>query len=289
METKRDIRADLREWTGRNLAAGVFADYAAAERAIEDLRRAGFKDSQIGMAVRDDLLKREGQQTGAKAEGWLERIKDKFQHDQQHRTYTDVRGTLDEMGVPGSLATRFESRVRNGGVLVTAHCGGRDCGEALSILERDGADIGTGAASAAQVPPPGKTGEHRIQLMGEILRSYTERVARGEVAVRKEVVTETQKVQVPVSHEEVIIEHRPLSSQPERAEIREGEEIRVPVTEEQVRVQKQPVVTGEVAVRKERIQDNKEVSDEVRHEELRVDRKGDVNIQDKRDKTRKTA
>src|SRR2546421_8405330 len=40
--------------TGRATVVGVFEDRAAAERAIEELRQAGFNDDQIGYVVRDN-------------------------------------------------------------------------------------------------------------------------------------------------------------------------------------------------------------------------------------------
>ncbi len=58
----------------------------------------------------------------------------------------------------------------------------------------------------------------------------------------------------------------------------EGEEIRIPVSEEQVKVEKKPVVTGEVDVHKEVVQENKEVQGQVRREQVKVERKGDVNV-----------
>ena len=50
----------------------------------------------------------------------------------------------------------------------------------------------------------------------------------------------------------------------------------MPLSEARVRVEKQPVVTEEVRVGKRQVQGSKQVSDQVRHEELRVDKQGDV-------------
>ena len=74
-------------------------------------------------------------------------------------------------------------------------------------------------------------------------------------------------------------EQRDVAPRPaERPISEEGETIRVPVREEQVRVEKQPVVTGEVMVGKERVQDTEQYSDTVRREEPRIEREGDVDI-----------
>lgn len=124
--------------------------------------------------------------------------------------------------------------------------------------------------------------EQRLQLRGEMLRTYKERVGTGEVRLRKEVVSENRSVDVPVTREEVVIERvgasdaGPVSGN--IGDIGEGQEVRIPVSEERVRVEKEPVVTGEVRVGKRAVQDTKRVDDTVRHEEVRVEKEGDVNV-----------
>jgi uncharacterized protein (TIGR02271 family) len=112
------------------------------------------------------------------------------------------------------------------------------------------------------------------------LRTHKERVQRGEVRLRKDVVTETQNVQVPVTREELVIERTPGSGQV-TGEIGRDQEIRVPLSEERVRVEKQPVVNEEVRVGKRQVQSNQQVSDKVRHEELRVEKEGNVDATDR--------
>jgi uncharacterized protein (TIGR02271 family) len=97
-------------------------------------------------------------------------------------------------------------------------------------------------------------------------------VNRGEVRLRKEVRTENQNIDVPVTREELVIERTPVSGQQRASgEIGSDSEIRVPLSEEQVRVEKQPVVREEVRVGKKQVVRNEQVSDQVRHEELDVD------------------
>ena len=116
----------------------------------------------------------------------------------------------------------------------------------------------------------------RIQLRGEMLRTHKERVQRGEVRLRKEVITENETVQVPVTREELVVERTAGSGQPVSGEIGRDQEIRVPLSEERVRVEKQPVVNEEVRVGKRQVQTRQQVSDKVRHEELRIDKEGEV-------------
>ena len=56
-------------------------------------------------------------------------------------------------------------------------------------------------------------------------------------------------------------------------------------------MEKQPVVTEEVRVGKRAVQENQQLSDKVRHEELRVEKEGDVNVNSdlNRGKTKKPA
>jgi uncharacterized protein (TIGR02271 family) len=98
----------------------------------------------------------------------------------------------------------------------------------------------------------------------------------GEVTVTKDVVTEEKQVTVPVTREEVVIEERPATGQPATSATFEAESIRVPVVEEDVTVEKRPVVKREVRVAKERREEQRTASAEVRREEAHVEGEGDV-------------
>ena len=107
-------------------------------------------------------------------------------------------------------------------------------------------------------------------------------VQAGEVRVRKEVVTETKNIEVPVEREEVVIERHPVAGRPPAAgDIRAGEEVRIPVKEEQVHVQKKAVVTEEVTVGKRKVQGTERVADTVKKEQLKVERESDVDVREK--------
>ncbi len=101
--------------------------------------------------------------------------------------------------------------------------------------------------------------------------------------VRKEVRTETQHIDVPVEREEVVIERTPVHGRVAAdgiaaGDLRKGEEVRIPVREERVNVSKEAVVTEEVKVGKRVVQDTERVSGDVRKEEIKIDRKGDVDV-----------
>lgn len=100
-----------------------------------------------------------------------------------------------------------------------------------------------------------------LRLREERLNVTKERVQAGEVNLHKEVVTEQKTINVPVTHEEVVIErHAATGNQIDNSTpIGEGETIRVPVSEEQVNVTKNTVVTGEVAIGKGAVQETQQV------------------------------
>jgi uncharacterized protein (TIGR02271 family) len=126
---------------------------------------------------------------------------------------------------------------------------------------------------------PLEAGEARIPLREEQLNVEKQKVQKGEVRVHKEIITEQQHIDVPVTREEVVIEHLPASeARSTNAPISQGETIRIPVSEEQVNVSKKTVETGEIDVRKRAVQDEQHVSGTVRREEPRIEKSGDVQI-----------
>ena len=122
--------------------------------------------------------------------------------------------------------------------------------------------------------------QERIELREEELRAEKERVQAGEVRLRKEVVEEEKTIQVPVTHEEVVVEkHSVGGRRPAEGNIGDDEEIRIPLMEEEVHVEKTPVVREEVSLRKQQVQDTERVSETVRREEAWVDSTGEAQVQ----------
>jgi uncharacterized protein (TIGR02271 family) len=185
-------------------------------------------------------------------------------------------------------ANYYYQGVNAGGALVSVS--GSRAQEARSILQNAGGDLresGFENYSTANVGDRvsgtgsnvGTTSdERRIQLRGEILRTYKERVQRGEVRLRKDVITENQNVRVPVTREELVVERVPASGEARTGDIGRDQEVRIPLSEERVRAEKQPVVNEEVRVGKRAVQNTEQVSDNVRHEELRVEKEGNVDL-----------
>lgn len=275
--------------TERGSVAGLFRDYSQAERAIAELRSAGFTSDQIGIA-RAEGTGATGAAGSEHDRGFWDKVRDAFGGrertvDESDYTYSeDFEGSLAGAGLTRDQSRYFGSHLHSG-VLVTVRTSGGRTGEALAILERNGADVGSGAAQFSKQPSAtGQMGERRIQLLGEMLRIHKERISRGEVRLRKEVVRETKNVQVPVMKEELVVEQTNVTGeQPASGQIGTEKEIRIPLSEEKVRVEKQPVVTGEVRVGKREVQETQSVSDEVRHEEVKVDKEGDVKVREEQE------
>ena len=277
-----------------NRVVAFFDDREKAYQAMSRLKDAGFSTQQIGLAVGDEY---EGFGTRGTSErerathgtSFWQKVKDFFSGE-DHDSDTDFQNAGSDMGWDEQRYRYYEQGISSGGAIVSVT--GDRVTEARKILEQSGGDLresgfaqnNTARASTSmtgvrdQSNRPDVEGERRIQLRGEILRTYKDRVQRGEVRLRKEVVTQTQSVNVPVSREELVIERTPGTG-PATGKIGADEEIRVPLSEERVRTEKQPVVNEEVRVGKRNVQTNEQVSDQVRHEELRVDKEGQVDTE----------
>ncbi len=99
----------------------------------------------------------------------------------------------------------------------------------------------------------------------------------GEVVVNKQVVEETQTVEVPVRREEVHVERRPVTADSMSgtgdlgSDAFSEESIRVPVMEEQVEVRKVARPVEEIEITKSSTEDTRVVDETVRREEFDVD------------------
>lgn len=110
----------------------------------------------------------------------------------------------------------------------------------------------------------------------ERLRVGTESREAGKVRLRKHVTTDTQRVDVPVQREEVVVDRQPID--PDSPEARAGgidatadSEETITLREERPVVNKETVATEKVNVDKRAVQDTAHVEGEVRREEIDVD------------------
>jgi uncharacterized protein (TIGR02271 family) len=121
----------------------------------------------------------------------------------------------------------------------------------------------------------GPTTDHAMTRSEEELRVGTETREAGRVRLRKYVTTETQQVTVPVQREEVRVEREPITdanldaatSGPAISE----EEHEVTLHEEEAVVEKRAVPRERVRLEKDTVTDERQLSEEIRKEQIEVD------------------
>jgi len=241
--------------------AGLFHDRESADKAVRELQAAGFAKNQI------------------------EELSDLGGTPERTAIMLDE---LVDLGLTKEDTQYFQNNLEAGGVLLTLHAGSQ-AREAISILERYGADTGLVHLNSATTPStdaePVMTskGTQRIELLKEVLQVNKRRVQTGEVTLSKEVITEMQTVQVPVTREELIITRRRVTNaEVATGEIGTSEEIRVPLSEEQVTIEKLPVISEEVIVGKREVHQTEQVQETVRREELRASEEIQVPLSEER-------
>jgi len=294
--------AQAQAYTGT--IAAFFADSDDARRAVHALKEAGFSSAHLGIARQGSYAGSAGSSYAGSPVGtsssagntavresedeghstW-EKIKEWFAGDDvddrkitrdsaDYDTDTsDLHGSFTAINVPENRARYFFHRLResSNGAVVTVQAGGRS-DEAESILSRYKGDFGQNAESYDYTRNASRNqSPEKIQLLGEVLRVHKDRVNRGEVRIRKEVVTEDQSVQVPVQREELVIERNAANANTPARESLGEKEIRVPLSEERASVGKSTVVREEVSVGKKPVEQVRDLKADVRHEELVVE------------------
>ena len=248
-----------------NQVIGLFDNYTDAEHAIRDLKEAGVPADRIGIGMGTDGTEAQsGNET--RHEGLWRKIADFFEG-KDHSGDASRDNSQSEAGSTHVLVSISvltpEQRI--------------ECEE---ILEEHNAHLEPNVNQNLGGKADGVESGQRIQLLSEVLRVQKERVSKGEVRLRKEVVTENQTIDVPVTREELVIDRTPVqSATPASGAIGSNQEIRVPLSQEKVRVDKTPIVKEEVRVGKKKVQESRQVNEQVKREELHVDRKDETGVQ----------
>jgi uncharacterized protein (TIGR02271 family) len=299
----------------RTTVVGVFENAHDAQQAIKELRQMGFREDQIGLAAHqqaqstsanttDEGNAGTGAMTGALAgaglgaawslaaiAGLIPAIGPVIAGGTLAAVLAGaglgaaavgLAGALIGMGIPEQEAQFYEEEFKSGRTVVTVKCDSR-YDEAVAILRRHNAyDVDTRAARRTATSSAGAAASsganETIQVHEEQLQVHKHPVQTGEVRLRKEVRTEHQTIDVPVKKEEVVIERHAVGGAACSSDIHPGEEIRIPVSEEQVSVEKQTVVKEEIKAGKRQVQDTERVSGDVRKEEVRIEKEGNVDV-----------
>ncbi len=225
---------------------------------------------------------------GAASAGAID-VVDKHDHD-----FARTAGDTDAAGTTGYANTAATDTVTPG--VGSAYTGAGDFQRTPSATTTDTDYVDTtptantgyantatsansGYANAAS-PTVGTNAERSVELHEEVLSAHTNRVQAGEVTLRKEVVTETKSIDVPVTREEVVIERHAASGTATAGSFdnQTDEVIRVPVMEEQVMVEKTPIVTEEISLGKREVTETQHVTDTVRREEAYIENPSNVDV-----------
>ncbi|MDQ2818245.1 MAG: YsnF/AvaK domain-containing protein [Candidatus Eremiobacteraeota bacterium] len=236
-----------------------FASYDDAKRAARALEDAGVSDVDV-------------QSSQTHGGGFMDSLKRFFSGE-----------TYDDTYHSGALVTFSGSRET--ALPIVSQYGGRiDSTGGVGQSTGGYATTPTGSAGYATTG----TDDRTMKLREERLDVDKRPVEQGEVRLRKDVVTEKQNIDVPVTHEEVYVSRRPVAEgeyHDAAGDIGDEKEISVPVMREEVSVQKRAVVTEEVGLDKRKVEETQRVGDTVRKETARVDTSGttsDVVTDDKR-------
>ncbi len=123
--------------------------------------------------------------------------------------------------------------------------------------------------------------EKTVKLRKEELDIAKNRVDIGKVEVGKEIIEEQQTVHIPVTHEEVVIERKTINEPSDRPiEARDDDHFTLSVGEDKIDVGKHTMVTGEIIARKRAVEENRDITETVRHEEARINKEGGANVVD---------
>jgi uncharacterized protein (TIGR02271 family) len=244
---------------------GTFADAEIADRAAEAARKSGFQ-----------VERRSGGVVAVETGG--------------HAAHADeIRGILGAYG-----AREYSASGASGGRADTSAAEAGHAGQVSAATAGHDGQVGAAAASYDRqvVAEQGA----KVELLEEELHARTRPVQTGEVTIRREVISETRTIEVPVRREELVIERhpverRPMDRSPETAadplveqiidrlrHMQPGEMLRIPIVEEEVVVHKRPVVVEEITLGKRSVEETQKVTDTVRREVAHIDEHGAARI-----------
>lgn len=282
---------------------GAFRDRTMAEQAVEDLRQGGWENSQIRVfgghnsgGVFSSLRHAFGGHD-ENEDGGLDQFDLSDEQRQFYQRELDSGYTVVSVAPGGRQLDAREILNRHGAynVLLPAEMGGR---ERIVPIRREEAQVRKDVV---------QTGEIRIhkRVITED-QTFTVPVTREEVIIERlplegrnerQVAAEqqdvdngyavrhpvgmagdvTDAVDLPESEARRQEDARIRATQGYEDEmLREGGTIRVFVREERVRIEKYPVVVEEIVVHKEVLQEEQHIVEPIRHEEVFVERTGNV-------------
>jgi uncharacterized protein (TIGR02271 family) len=246
--------------------SAAFPDVRTGERAMAELRSAGFERVEISGA--------DAERTSDDDSPAVARTVDEAAFFKGHEsTASAFVDELKAMGFESHDAHDLIDAMVGGGAIVTADATAQPQ-RGVAILQSHNGDIRYATAAheretnaaplAADNTPP------VIALREERLQIEKQRVQHGEARVRKEVVTHLESIEVPISREELVIEHVSFNADGIEEPMGASDTVRIPLSQEVVNVSKTVTPTEEVRIGKRLVQETEHVSETTREERLRV-------------------
>jgi len=195
--------------------------------------------------------------------------------------------TLDNQGMGKVIAVPNDEDV----LIISSQSGGEqykipksyvpDCNGAEVLLNETAYKIMSSSyrvdnAGAYEAKPSDTITEERqqeeekttIPLIEERL-NVSKKTSTTQYTITKEPVTDKKTMEVPVTHEELVVEKRPpKDSASAQGPVKSKTEIKVPLMREEVEVTKEPFVKEEVVVKKKPVTETRTVSDTVTSERI---------------------
>ncbi len=302
-------RNEMNRTNDRQTVVGVFHSQAEAQRAVRELKAAGFSDDEIGVATRhdnelshgaahpdDDNKSGTGAVAGATAglgagalwglgivAGVLPAIGPVIAGGALAAIAASAAGTavaggivgaLVGLGIPEEEAEYYHKELEQGRTVVTVKASGQRYSDACRILDRYNAyDYGRRESDYARNPQATQRLNTAGQMVAreEVLDAHKHTEQAGEARVRKEVTTETEHLEVPVKREELVVERRPMHGQATGPIGDSSEEERIMLKEEKVDVNKRTVAKEAVSVGKRTVTGTETVDADLKKERIVVE------------------
>ncbi|AUS10962.1 YsnF/AvaK domain-containing protein [Bacillus stercoris] len=258
---------------------GVYETPQETIAAIEGLLTKGYDSDDISVVTSrrdtDYLESRTGTEVNqaidahqGESESFFDKLKDYFTMDD---TATHSKA-LSDLDIKTDEIDKYQEDLDDGKLLVAV-----DTDADVNAPIDNGNALSGGFSSTNEMADYTTKEEKTMPLREEQLKVDKEDVQTGEVEIGKEVKTEKRDMDIPVRHDEIYVERRPVDeNKADASPVNDSEEIRVPIVEEKLEVTKKPVVTDEVVVGKRTVEENEHISETVKKEEPRLNKEGKV-------------
>ncbi|MDO3660698.1 YsnF/AvaK domain-containing protein [Bacillus sp. C28GYM-DRY-1] len=230
---------------------------------VTSRRDTDYLETRTGTEVNQAIDAREGE-----SESFFDKLKDYFTMDD---TATHSKA-LSDLDITTNEIDKYQEDLDDGKLLVAV-----ETDADVNAPIDNGNALSGGFSSTNEMADYTTKEEKTMPLREEQLKVDKEDVQTGEVEIGKEVKTEQRDMDIPVRHDEIYVERRPVDENTADASpVNDSETVRVPIVEEKLEVTKKPVVTDEVVIGKRTVEENEHISETVKKEEPRLNKEGTV-------------